>query len=101
MSLPVLTTSQRVTTDGKFFRLGREKFFVKGITYGPFAPGADGEAFASFEQTRRDFTLVQELGVNVLRVYYPPPRWLLDLAQQHGLKLLVDIPWPKHLCFLD
>jgi hypothetical protein len=26
---------------------------------------------------------------------------LLDLAHEHDLKLLVDIPWAKHLCFLD
>jgi O-antigen biosynthesis protein len=27
--------------------------------------------------------------------------WLLNLATDHGLKVFVDIPWPKHLCFLD
>jgi glycosyltransferase involved in cell wall biosynthesis len=26
---------------------------------------------------------------------------LLDLAGTHGLKLLIDIPWPKNHCFLD
>jgi len=38
---------------------------------------------------------------NTLRVYYVPPRWFLDLAEAAGLKVLVDIPWGKHLCFLD
>ncbi|MEN9674374.1 MAG: hypothetical protein RIS76_270 [Verrucomicrobiota bacterium] len=91
----------RVRVDGKFFRLGDRKFHPKGVTYGPFAPNADGEALASPEETRRDFALIQELGANLLRVYHVPPRWFLDLAQQHGLKLLVDVPWNKHLCFLD
>jgi O-antigen biosynthesis protein len=93
--------SARVSVDGKFFRLGPRKFHVKGITYGPFAPGADGETFASPAQTARDFKLIRELGANVLRVYYPPPAWFLDLAGEHGLKVFVDVPWPKHLCFLD
>ena len=91
----------RVTVDGKFFRLGAAKFFPKGVTYGPFAPNDAGEFFASREQTVRDFALVKELGANLLRIYYVPPRWFLDLAQEHGLKLLVDVPWNKHLCFLD
>lgn len=91
----------RVVVDGKFFRLDGRKFCVKGITYGPFAPNARGEMFPEPDQTRRDFEQIRELNANVIRVYYAPPRWLLDLAAQHGLRLLVDIPWPKHLCFLD
>ncbi|HXJ72340.1 MAG TPA: glycosyltransferase, partial [Candidatus Dormibacteraeota bacterium] len=38
---------------------------------------------------------------NTLRVYYVPPPWFLDLAGDLGLRLFIDIPWPKHLCFLD
>jgi GT2 family glycosyltransferase len=91
----------RVCVDGKFFRLGREKFFVRGVTYGPFAPNAAGQPWVSPEHTARDFALLRELGANLVRVYYVPARWLLDLAQQHDLKVLVDIPWNKHLCFLD
>ena len=97
----VLPLSDRVTVDGKYFCLGGKKFFLKGVTYGPFAPDDDGVTFGSHEQTTRDFELICELGANVLRVYYPPPLWFLDLADEHGLKVLVDIPWPKHLCFLD
>jgi GT2 family glycosyltransferase len=97
-SAPSIT---RVTVDGKFFRLGGKKLCLKGVSYGPFAPnGADG-AFASREQTARDFAQIRELGANLVRVYHVPPRWLLDLAEELGLKALIDIPWSKHLCFLD
>ncbi len=91
----------RVMVDGKFFRLGSRKFHVKGVTYGPFKPDANGYPFASPEQTRQDFGLVRELGANVLRIYNSPPRWFLELAQEFGLRLLIDIPWNKHLCFLE
>jgi O-antigen biosynthesis protein len=91
----------RVIVDGKFFRLAGEKFHVKGVAYGPFAPNARGLPFASPEQTASDFALIRDLGANLIRVYHVPPRWLLDLAEQHGVKVLVDIPWSKHLCFLD
>ena len=93
--------SPRVVVDGKFFRRGEKKFYVKGVTYGPFAPNARGEMFPEPEQAARDFAQIAELGANVLRVYYVPPWWLLDLAAKHELKILLDIPWPKHLCFLD
>src|SRR6185436_5276000 len=78
-----------------------DKFYAKGVTYGPFAPNLDGESFASREQTSQDFRLMVELGVNLVRIYYVPPPWLLDLAQQHALKLLIDVPWNKEVCFLD
>ena len=47
--------SARVRVDGKFFRLGEQKFYPKGVTYGPFAPNSDGDFFASREQTVKDF----------------------------------------------
>ena len=86
---------------GKFFRAGEQKFYPKGVTYGPLSPGSGQEPFASPEQTARDFELIRQLGANVLRVYHPPPRWFLDLAAASQLRLLVDIPWNKHRCFLD
>jgi GT2 family glycosyltransferase len=87
--------------DGKFFRFGEKKFYAKGLAYGPFAPNAAGQAFASPEQTARDFAQIRELGANLIRVYHVPAKWFLDLASDHKLKVLIDIPWNKHLCFLD
>jgi GT2 family glycosyltransferase len=93
--------SARVRVDGKFFRLGDQKFHPKGVTYGPFAPNAAGERYASYTQTIRDFQQIKELGANTLRIYHVPPGWFLDLAQEHGLKLLVDVPWCKERLFLE
>lgn len=100
--MPALVPVQgRVTVDGKFFRCGAQKYYVKGVTYGPFAPDETGSTFGTPERAARDFRQIAELGANTLRVYYVPPRWFLDLAGEHGLRVFVDIPWPKHLCFLD
>ena len=96
-----LNTSDRIKVDGKFFRGPGGKFYIKGVAYGPFAPNRNGEMFASPEQTAQDFKLINEVGANVLRVYCVPPKWFLDLAAEHGLRILVDVPWEKHLCFLD
>lgn len=40
-------------------------------------------------------------GVNSVRTYEPPPRWLLDEAFAHGLHLMVGLAWEQHLTFLD
>jgi GT2 family glycosyltransferase len=95
------SSAPRVSVDGKFFRLGEKKFYAKGVAYGPFAPNAAGQPFASPEQTGRDFAQIRELGANLVRVYHVPAKWFLDLAGEHKLKVLIDIPWNKHLCFLD
>ncbi|MDB6031921.1 MAG: glycosyl transferase family 2 [Verrucomicrobiales bacterium] len=92
---------KRVRVDGKFFRLGEQKFFIKGVAYGPFAPNSEKEPFASRAQTESDFKQMVELGANLLRVYNTPPRWFLDLASLHGLRIFIDILWNKERCFLD
>jgi O-antigen biosynthesis protein len=71
------------------------------VCYGPFAPNALREPFAAPEQTAGDFRRIRELGANVLRIYAVPPRWFLDLAEEHQLKLLIDLSWNNHRCFLD
>jgi glycosyltransferase involved in cell wall biosynthesis len=91
----------RVSVNGKFFRLGEKKFYAKGIAYGPFAPNAAGQLFVSPEQTAADFEQIRELGANVIRIYQVPAKWFLDLAAAQNLKVLIDIPWNRHLCFLD
>ena len=96
-----VSSGLRVSVDGKFFRLGAEKFYAKGVAYGPFAPNAAGQPFASPEQTASDFAQISELGANLIRVYYVPAKWFLDLAAEHKLRVLIDIPWNKHLCFVD
>ena len=38
-------------------------------------------------------------GINSIRTYTVPPRWLLDSAQRHGLRVLVGLPWEQHVAF--
>ncbi len=91
----------RVSVDGKFFRVGPEKFYAKGVAYGPFPPNDQGGQFGSPARVAADFTLLRALGANLLRVYETPPRWFLDLAATHDLRLLIDVAWDKQSCFLD
>lgn len=90
-----------VVVKGKFFFVDGEKFFIKGVTYGPFAPASHGAPFPEREQVTQDFTLMRELGANTLRTFTVPPGWLLDMAATHGLRVIVGIPWAEHVAFLD
>ncbi len=90
-----------IVTKGKFFFAGEEKFFVKGVTYGPFKPGSHGAPFPEQEMILRDFALMREVGANTFRTFTVPPRWLLDMAGEAGLRVIVGIPWAEHVAFLD
>src|SRR4051794_12813276 len=92
--------TDRVRRDGKFFRVGDEKFYVKGVTYGPFAANREGLPLPERAQVRRDFEQIRDLGANCVRIYHVPPRWLLDLAHELGLKIFLDVAWPKNLTFV-
>jgi GT2 family glycosyltransferase len=87
--------------DGKFLSRGGQRLRAKGVIYGPFPPGDDDAPFPGPGRLRDDFARMLDVGVNAIRTYHVPPSWLLEEAQEQGLLALVDIPWSKHLCFLD
>ncbi len=86
---------------GKFLFVGDEKFYIRGVTYGPFRPDEEGCEYHTPEQVEQDFELMARYGINSVRTYTVPPRWLLDIAQKHGLRVMVGLPWEEHITFLD
>src|SRR5881397_907425 len=86
---------------GKFLWIGQKKFYVRGVTYGPFQPDASGDTYPAPARVKRDFSLMSSHGINAIRTYNAPPRWLLDLAQEHGLRVLVGLQGERHFAFLD
>src|SRR5262249_43967224 len=91
----------RLVARGKYVYDGDRKFFARGVSYGPFAPNSRGERYPERERARADFALIRELGANVLRLYLPPPDWMVEEAMRAGLRLMVGFPWPFNLAFLD
>jgi len=111
-------TAARIATDGKFLRvlpagdqrradahaaesLDGDRFLVKGVTYGTFAPDADGYQFPPIQQIAADFRQMADLGINTVRTYTAPRRDLLDAAAREGLRVMVGLPWSQHVAFLD
>jgi O-antigen biosynthesis protein len=98
---PAAVEHPRVEVRGKFLWSGATKFFIRGVSYGPFQPDAMGSPFPSAEQINQDLALMRQAGINTIRTYNVPPQRLLDLALQWNIQVLVGIPWEQHICFLD
>jgi GT2 family glycosyltransferase/DNA-binding beta-propeller fold protein YncE len=101
-------SAARIVTDGKFLRLqtsppdgASDRFLVKGVTYGTFAPDAQGYQFPPLPQVAADFRQMASLGINTVRTYTPPRRDLVDAAAAEGLHVMVGLPWSQHVAFLD
>ena len=95
------TAGERVGVSGKFFRMGDATWYLKGFAYGPFAPGADGFFLPERPRLLGDLDDMAALGATALRLYHPPPPSFLDDAMDAGLRVLIDVPWEKHRCFLE
>ncbi|HZP44979.1 MAG TPA: glycosyltransferase [Candidatus Binataceae bacterium] len=91
----------RLTVRGKFLYDGEDKFLARGVSYGPFPTNSRGERYPEPERADADFALMRQLGANLLRVYVPPPAWMFELARKHQLRMMVGMPWPFHMAFLD
>jgi O-antigen biosynthesis protein len=91
----------RPVTRGKFLFAGDEKLYLRGVTYGTFAPSRRGELFPEPGIVADDFAQMAANGFNAVRTYTVPPHWLLDAAADSGLLVMVGIPWEQHVDFLE
>jgi GT2 family glycosyltransferase len=94
------TCASRPTVRGKFLFAGNRKLYVKGVAYGPFGSGEGADSAYDPGMVERDFAQMTASGINAVRVYTVPPRWLLDAAGRHDLLVMVGIPWEQHVAFL-
>ncbi len=93
--------TMRIQRTGKFLTAGDDKFYVKGVSYGTFAPDLRGDQFPPMSQVANDFALMRELGINAVRTYTPPRPALLDQAGRAGLRVMAGVPWSQHVAFLE
>ncbi len=90
----------RPTVRGKFLYLGDKKLYIRGVTYGGFRPRPNGDEFPDPGVVEYDFLQMRANGINAVRTYVVPPRWLLDAAHRHHIHVMVGIGWEQHVAFL-
>jgi O-antigen biosynthesis protein len=91
----------RLSAQGKYIYQDGQKFFARGVSYGPFTSNSRGESYPEPDRVAADFSLMRELGVNVLRTYVITPPWMLELAAKFELRVMAGFYWPMQLTFLD
>ncbi len=96
---PLSSPGPRVS--GKLLWTASGALHVRGVTYGSFEPNERGDEFPEPAIVADDFASMAAAGLNAIRTYTVPPVWLLDLAAEHELHVLVGIPWEEHVAFLD
>lgn len=99
--LPPTPVEDRPVVRGKFIHVRGKKLYIRGVTYGPFRPESDGSEYHDPDSVERDFSDMSAQGINAVRTYTVPPRWLLDCAHCHGLWVMVGFPWEQHIAFLQ
>jgi GT2 family glycosyltransferase len=95
------SATHRPRVGGKFLFVGDDKLYVRGVTYGAFAPDAHGVDYPERSQVALDFAAMAASGMNAVRTYTVPPGWLLDVAAEHRLWVMVGLAWEQHVAFLD
>ncbi|MEJ2205143.1 MAG: glycoside hydrolase family 2 TIM barrel-domain containing protein [Gemmatimonadota bacterium] len=89
----------RPRVSGKFFYVGDQKLYIRGVTYGTFRPRDECE-FPEPLKVEQDFAAMADSSINAVRTYTAPPRWLLDVAQRHGLRVLAGLPAERYIGYL-
>ncbi len=93
--------SQRPKVKGKFLWLGNKKFWVRGVSYGAFSPDSNGQEYQDREIIQQDFAQMAASGFNTVRIpHTTPPRFLLDIAWQHGLRVMVGLSAEQYVGYL-
>jgi len=82
--------------DGKFFRAGSERVFLKMVTYGPFPEPRPPQLADDDEQ----MAMIAVAGFNAVRVYEEPDRVLLDAASKAGIWVFVGLCWEYQSDFI-
>ena len=97
----VLAPVARPRVGGKFLFVGDEKLYVRGVTYGAFAPDARGNEYHDLAVIERDFAQMAAHGINTVRIPHTmPPRALLDIAARHGLRVMVGLSAEQYIGYL-
>src|SRR5206468_9064652 len=94
------TPNSRIRPAAKFFFEQDKKFFVKGVTYGPFKPDADGNYLGRPEQVEMDLALMRQVGLNLVRIYHAPLRWFFFFSSRRR-HTSSDRDWSSDVCSSD
>ncbi|MFK7851529.1 MAG: glycosyltransferase [Akkermansiaceae bacterium] len=80
--------------DGKFFRCGTERIWLKAVTYGPFPAQRK-------PNLSQQLAKIGEANFNTIRVFELPELEFLDEAYSMGLRVFVGLDWRQYEDFIS
>ena len=80
---------KRLQVNGKFFRAGGERVFLKMVTYGPFPEPRPEVLVDDVVELEK----IAAVGFNAVRLYDVPDVRFLDAAEKLGLWVFVGLSW--------
>ena len=69
MCMSDIAPLDRPVVSGKFLQVNGQRYLIKGVSYGTFAPDADGDLFPALPRVAQDFDAIAELEANTVRTY--------------------------------
>ncbi|MBK1830025.1 glycosyltransferase [Verrucomicrobiaceae bacterium R5-34] len=88
---------QRLQVDGKFFRAGGRRVFLKMVTYGPFPEPLPEHLAQPLPELQR----IRQAGFNAIRLYHEPDLALLGAAAEAGLWVFAGLSWDQGRDFIS
>ncbi|WP_299781608.1 glycoside hydrolase family 2 TIM barrel-domain containing protein [uncultured Formosa sp.] len=83
----------RVTISGRHIQVNDSKYTIKGICYHPVPQGSEQRDFKTLSQ---DLALMQEAGINTIRVYAPiDDKAVLDAIAKAGIKVIIGFGYDQ------
>ena len=91
---------QRIRPAAKFFLQVTRSFSSKALRTVLSSRMPKGTILGRPSRSIVDLALMRKAGLNVVRIYHAPPPWFLDRCTNEGMRVLVTLPWEKHIEFL-
>jgi len=85
----------KVTWDERNIYVNGQLYYIKGVCYSLTYGSKYIYSEVPFSVWENDFRMIKEAGMNTIRTYAPLPSEILDLADQHGLKVIENICYPN------
>jgi exo-beta-1,3-glucanase (GH17 family) len=86
--------TSKVTVEGRKILVNNIPYFIKGICYNPVPKGSDKR---SFESLTEDLALMNEAGINTIRVYSPiDDAEVLDEINAAGIKMVIGFGYNQN-----
>jgi exo-beta-1,3-glucanase (GH17 family) len=92
-----MNTKEKMDTigfDGRQLQINAKDYLIKGICYHPVPKGSGQRSWESLDQ---DLALMQEAGINTIRVYAPiEEKWVLDKIDAAGMKVVIGFGYNQN-----